>query len=191
MDKNLGAFRLNPAGDFDPNHQYEFFDLVTYNGSSFVCINEDIIDGVSNIGILPEGEEKSPLYYQLVAHKGDQGDIAPHYDSFITLDSRVWDYSLSDKVIIPEDMEFDEEHNVRLSIENVYDGCCGLIMSYNKNIVLPTNSDYSADFDYIELENSVNNNIGQYYMYSFVCRQIGEHQFTLMWHRSVMNNVRF
>ena len=191
MEINLGAFRINPRGEFDPNQQYEFLDAVTYNGSSYLCINNDIIDGVSNIGILPEGEQKSELYYMLLAHKGDQGDIAPHYESFITLEDRIWDYSKSDKIIIPEDMVFDEENNIRLIINNVYDGCCGMILTENKNVVLPTNSDYSADFDYMDLDNSVNNRKGQYYMYSFVCRQIGVNKFVLIWHRTVINNVNF
>ena len=99
---NLGAFRLNPTGKFNPERQYEFLDMVEYEGSSYVCINDDIIDGVSNIGIVPVGQEKSSLYYHLVAAKGDKGDIADKYDGFLKLDSNIWDYSLSDKVLIPE-----------------------------------------------------------------------------------------
>ena len=190
METNLGAFRLNPKGEYDPREQYDFLDLVTYKGSSYVSINKDIIDGVANIGILPVGEEKSPLYWALNASKGDTGPIAPHYDSFITLDSIVWDYSLSDKIIIPEDMKFEDVLGKRLVIENVYDGCCGLIITKNEEVVLPENSDYAVDFDYVTL--STTDNLGQtnqYYLYSFICREIAPNTFTLIWHRTVISNA--
>ena len=145
---NLGAFRLNPTGKFNPERQYEFLDMVEYEGSSYVCINDDIIDGVSNIGIVPVGQEKSSLYYHLVAAKGDKGDIADKYDGFLKLDSNIWDYSLSDKVLIPENTTINS--NNPLVINNVYDGCCGLIIS-NVNLCLPENSDYSVDFNYLDI----------------------------------------
>lgn len=178
-DKNLGAFRLNPTGKFNPEKQYSFLDMVEYEGSSYVCINDDIIDGVSNIGILPVGQEKSPLYYHLVASKGEKGDIANKYDGFIKLESNTWDYSISDKVLIPADTTID--NNNPLIIDNVYDGCCGLIVS-NINLALPENSDYSIDFNYLDITSDT-----EYYLYSFICRQIHETKFRFIWNRTLIN----
>ena len=41
-DINLGPFRLNPRGEIKPGEKYKFLDLVTYKGSSYVNINNDI-----------------------------------------------------------------------------------------------------------------------------------------------------
>lgn len=179
MRQDLGPIRPNPTGPFDPNREYKFFDLVEFNGSTYLCINDDIIDGVSNIGVLPEGEQKSEIYYALVAKRGEQGPKADKYDSFITLTDNNWDYSVSDKVIIPNNVPLSGP----LNISNVYDGCCGMIVTQKRNIELPENSHYSLDFDYINIRD------GQSYLYTFVCMadKIVSDKYVYLWNRTVMN----
>lgn len=170
---NLGPYRLMPRGEFDAKKEYKVLDLVSYNGSSYICINDDIIDGVSNIGILPTGQDKSATYYAISASKGDKGAIADKYDGFTTLSSGSWDYSLSDKVIIKDESITD------IIITNVYDGCCGMVLSANPNLVLPKNSQYSIDFWYLELSKK------QYFVYTFVC--VGEKDTAkLIWNRTII-----
>ncbi len=152
-DFNLGPFRINFRGEFTPYFTYRFLDAVTYNGGSYICINKDTIDGIAVTGVLPEGQPNSLLYWQCIAHKGDIGDNI--YDGFLSVTNGVWDYSKSDKIIIPDNGES------TITINNVYNGCCGMICT-TKNLALPSNSDKSIDFNYI------NAGTNQYYMYTFV-----------------------
>lgn len=159
--KNLGPYRLNPTGKFNPEKQYRFLDMLEYNGSSYVCINDDIIDGVSNIGVLPVGEEKSEIYFQLIASCGAEGPRAEKYDGFVKLtnESPVWDYNVTDKIIIGHLYD----SSTPIEIINAYDGCCGMIITNNYNLILPENSHYSINFnlaaDYWP---------DHYFMYTFV-----------------------
>lgn len=68
MDYNLGRFRLNPRGKFDPEVRYDFLDLVYYRGSSYVCVNEQ-----GCYGIIPDSTENSFVYWQCNASKGLDG----------------------------------------------------------------------------------------------------------------------
>lgn len=174
---NLGAFRVNPRGKFSPTKQYQFLDLVSYNGAGYLYINDDTIDKVACIGIPPEGDPRSETYFMCICEKGDKGDKADTYDGFHILKSNVWDYSISDKIIIKESL------NKRLQIENVYDGCCGMIVSWDKNLLLPENSDFAFDYDYIIAGTN------QYYLYTFVYRyDVGGNRY--MWNRTVINDGR-
>ena len=183
MIHNLGPIRLNPTGEFNQFKEYKFLDSVEYNGSTYVFINQEYITKTKS-GVLPVDDpiEKSDLYWDVLALRGPQGPKADKYDQFITLtedDHNVWDYSRSDKIIIPADTIFSKE---ALSIENVEDGCCGMIITRNRNIILPENSDYALDFDY------VNVGVKQYYMYTFVyCRIMSSYRF--IWNRTVIQGV--
>lgn len=176
---NLGPYRPRPCGEFDSSTRYRYLDLVTYNGSSFICINIDTIDEVDSTGILPEGQEQSELYWQCIAHKGDKGDKADRYQSFIEVEDGIWDYNLSDKIIIKD---FSPPI---LEIQNVYDGCCGIIIS-KKDLALPINSYYSIDYNYITLETN------QCYLYTFVYAPLiidteGNKTYKFIWNRIVIN----
>ena len=59
MDYNLGRFRLNPRGKFNPEVRYDFLDLVYYKGSSYICVNEQ-----GCYGIIPDSTENSFVYWQ-------------------------------------------------------------------------------------------------------------------------------
>lgn len=154
-DYNLGPFRIRSRGEFVSSDRYKFLDIVTYNGGSYICINMDTIDDIGVTGVLPEGQTNSSLYWQCLAHKGDTGESGK-YDGFIKVTSGAWDYSESDKIIIPDSASLNT-----ITINNVYNGCCGIIVT-KKNLTLPTNSDYSIDFNYITATTN------QYYMYTFV-----------------------
>lgn len=172
---NLGPFRLKFRGIFDGSTTYNFCDVVTYNGSSYVCNHEDLVGDLYCVGVLPTGQTESETYWQLLAQKGD---IADKYDSFVEITDNNWDYSISDKIFIGEDVAFISP----LNITNVYDGCCGLISTKNANVVLPENSSYSTDFFYVELVDPLT----QSYLYSFICVKDGN-SFRYIWHRTVIN----
>ena len=157
-DIHLGPFRINPRGELNPSKQYKFLDLITYRGSAYLNINNDIIDGTASIGQLPVDYGTPTKYYMLLCKKGDKGDIADRYDSFITINNNNWDYSKSDKIKLGAGYD----NTKPINISNVYDGCCGMIKT-DKDIILPNNvSDVSVDFYYCTLLEN------QYYIYTFV-----------------------
>lgn len=174
-DWNMGPFKPNPRGKFSPNAKYRYFDLVYYDGGGYLNINRDLVDGISCTGILPEGQAESDIYWMCVCARGEAGKNADSYLPFITIDhTGVWDFEKSDKVIVPSNL------NSKLVIENAYDGCCGLIITDNKSLELPSNSDYSVDFNYVEISGN------QYYMYTFVCMNYAGN-LKFLWNRTVMN----
>lgn len=173
-DYNLGRYRIKPCGDYDPTREYKYLDMVSFDGGSFVCINDDTIDGTACIGILPEGDSDSEIYWQCIARRGEIGPAAKSYQEFIVVNDFMWDFSQSDKIIIPDGI------TGLLAISNAYDGCCGIIVTKNKNFELPANSDFSIDFDYIEAGTN------QYYLYSFVCCNLGAGS-RFIWNRAVIN----
>jgi hypothetical protein len=173
-DFNLGMFRPKPRGVFNSTTSYRYLDLVSYNGSGYICCNEDTIDGIACIGVLPEGQSNSELYWMCIASKGDEGAAASSYPSFITVLDNLWNYEKSDKIIVPENAE-----DGTLDITNVYDGCCGIIIS-KKDLSLPGNSDYSVDFNYVTAGTN------QYYMYSFIYADLDTGS-KFIWNRTVIN----
>lgn len=175
-ETNLGPFRINPRGELNPNAQYKFLDLITYKGTSYLSINNDIIDGTAVVGKLPT-QSDSNEYFQIMASKGDKGDIADQYDGCRTLTNNTWDYSLSDKV----SMGTGYDATKPLVINNAYDGCCGMIFT-NKDITLPANSYRSIDYNYTVLLSS-----SDLYVYSFLCRSVSG-VLKYYWNRSVYVN---
>ena len=61
--KILGKVVITPKGEFNEATTYQKLDVVTYQGSSFICLQKT----VSN---LPTNTE----YWQLIAEKGEQGE---------------------------------------------------------------------------------------------------------------------
>lgn len=175
-DFNMGPYKPNPCGEYNPNRKYKYFDLVEYDGGSFLNINRDEVDGTSCIGILPEGQAESKIYWMCMCRRGKDGKNASSYLPFGTVDhTGIWDYSKTDKIIVPKGL------TTKLSIENAYDGCCGIIVTENPSLQLPDNSDYSIDFNYVSAGPN------QYYMYTFVCMNSGN-KLKFLWNRTVMNN---
>ena len=173
--KNLGPFRIRPRGKFSSEANYQFLDLVSYNGGSYLCSNLDMIDDTSVIGVLPTGEHNSEAYWQCVAERGEGGLIEIEYLPIGNLEDNTWDFDITDKIYI------DETFNDVINITNVYDGCCGAILTKNTNLQLPANSDYSIDFNYI---NYINAN--QYYLYTFIYANMGAGS-RFIWNRTVIN----
>ena len=75
-DYNLGPYRPRPRGVFSNIEMYRYLDIVEYNGSSYININYDTIDGIACIGVSPEGENESELYWMPIAKRGEKGDTA-------------------------------------------------------------------------------------------------------------------
>jgi hypothetical protein len=173
--KNLGPFRLNPRGNFSSKASYRFLDVVSYNGGSYMCCNYDTIDGTACIGVLPEGASNSEAYWQCIAKKGEPGLIEVEYLPIGNLENGVWDFDITDKVYI------NESFTDILDIINVYEGCCGAILTSNSNLLLPTNSDYSIDFNYTNITNA-----NQYYLYTFIYANMGAGS-RFIWNRTVIN----
>lgn len=173
-DYNLGPFRLRPRGEFDLGAEYRYLDFVTWNGSSYVNLNLDTIDGAACVGVIPEGAERSELYWLCFARKGDKGDMGDAYQNFVEVTDGKWDFSKSDKIFIPE------TGSSVVNITNVYSGCCGIILTPNY-LTLPWNSDYAYDYNYVDKD------VGQYFMYSFVYGQSITPTDRFVWHRTVIN----
>ena len=173
-DYNLGPYRPHPVGEYDPAREYQYLDIVTYNGASYINCNLDTIDGVSCIGILPTGEPRSEMYWQCLAMPGEKGETADVYAPYATVIGGAWDFRETDKIFIPENAPN------AIAITNVYNGACGIIIS-RLNLTLPRNSMKSSDFDYLDL-----NEPGQYYFYTFIYTPIGD-DYWFIWHRSVIS----
>ena len=174
-DFNLGPYRIRPRGLYNPAIEYQYLDMVKYKGNRYLCVNLDCTDEVSCIGVLPDGAPNSELYWDCIGEKGDKGDSPDIYTPFITLSDANWDFSKGDKCIIPEDASV----GTKLNITNIYDGCCGLILTRH-NLELPDNSMKSADFDYLLVHDGA-----EYYCYTFVCVPFID-GLRLIWHRSVV-----
>ena len=176
-DYNMGPFSLFPRGEYDSIIRYNYLDVVTYNGSSFMFIYEDTESDLC-IGVPPEGDASSELYWQVMASKGDIGPAADTYKGFLSITDGIWDYDNTDKIIIPGNASVST-----LSISNVYDGCCGMVLS-PLDLTLPSNSQYTFDYNYITRITP-----NQYYMYTFVyygTTPLGNNKF--IWNRTVVNN---
>lgn len=64
-DRVLGYVGTYPVGDYNAQTEYEYLNVVTHKGSSYVCIKEE-----GCIAVEPPNEE----YWQLFAGKGDTGE---------------------------------------------------------------------------------------------------------------------
>lgn len=173
--KNLGPFRIRPRGNFSSEANYRFLDLVSYNGGSYLCINYDTIDGTAAIGILPTGASNSEAYWQCIAERGESGLIEIEYLPIGNLDNSIWDFDITDKIYV------EESFADTIDIINVYDGCCGAILTKNTNLNLPVNSDYSIGFNYVNITNA-----NQYYLYTFIYADMGAGS-RFIWNRTVIN----
>lgn len=179
---DLGPYRVRPRGEFNSTTIYRYLDLVTCNGSSFICTNLDTIDHDSCIGVHPTGGEtpteesieRGKLYWQCVGSKGDTGRDGDQYLEFKTIVNGRWDFSETDKIKIPD------EGLDTIEIINVENGCCGIILT-TKELELPYNSDYSIDFYY------VTRTTGQYYMYTFVYGSCISDNNRFIWNRTVIS----
>lgn len=66
--ENLGKIVMTPKGGYDSTVAYEFLDIVTYNGSSYLCKK-------TSTGNEPTKEE----YWQPIANKGDKPILGEDY----------------------------------------------------------------------------------------------------------------
>lgn len=172
---NLGPYRIRPCGEYESDRSYRFLDLISYQGSSYICKNMDMIDKTACIGIPPVGAPSSTMYWQCVAEKGEDGVIMTEYLPIEHLEDDTWDFDVTDKIYVPANF------TRQLQIINVKEGECGIILTKNRSLILPDNSDYSTDFNYVTITNA-----NQYYMYSFVYADVGAGP-KFMWNRTVMN----
>jgi len=172
---NLGEYRLRYRGEYVPTNLYTYMDWVTCDGGSYTVINQDCTDESGLIGVHPTDSEDSELYWAALAVKGSTGDGPEIYQRFGTVSNGLWDFSTTDKIIVPSN------GNSVITLENVYDGCCGIIIS-DLDLSFPNNpSLYSVDYDYIIPQ------ANEFYIYSFVCATFGSN-LKLIWNRAVYYN---
>lgn len=69
QETDLGNISPNPKGEYSDSEVYEYLDLVNYQGGSYLCLAE-LGTTITNI---PPEENKTTLYWQSVASKGDNG----------------------------------------------------------------------------------------------------------------------
>lgn len=188
MEKNLGPFRIRPRGEYNDTESYRFLDLVSYNGGSYLCSRYDTIDETTCMGISPEDTD----YWMCIAEKGDTGSYEMEYLPIKTLTGNdtgkyieyIWDYNNplspnnTDKIRIDGDdkVDIDEKLIIKNDNNNLYDGCCGSIITRKSKSILPENSKFSIDFDYITIKNS-----NEYYLYTFIYMDDD-----FIWNRSVI-----
>lgn len=72
IETDLGNVSPNPCGEYDPSAQYEYLDLVSYQGGSYLCTVEL---GTTVTGTAPE-VRKNTDYWQLVTLPGN---LTPEY----------------------------------------------------------------------------------------------------------------
>lgn len=173
-DHNLGPYRIRPCGEYDGATTYHYLDLVKYEGSTYLCIT--MTDDETCSGILPVGSPQSESYWVEIGSKGDKGDTASLYSGFSILDSTYWDYSISDKVVIPMEVDVTDP----LDIENTYNGCCGMIITPHDLNFLYGRDMFSTDFNYVKVSG-----VNELYCYTFIAVPIDD-RIKLIWHRSVI-----
>lgn len=91
--QNLGKIIMTPKGVYNNSTAYEFLDVVTYNGSSYVCRQ-------ASTGNLPTTD-----YWELLASKGDKPVVGVDY--FTEEDKK----EIADLVIEHSDEDIDELFN--------------------------------------------------------------------------------
>lgn len=172
---NMGPFKPNPKGLFKPNTKYKYFDMVEYEGGSYLNINNDTVDGTSSIGVPPTGEPQSELYWMCLCKPGRDGVAAKEYTDFATIeDDGIWDYNITDKVIIPKKIG-------ELKIKGSYSGCMGMVLSKNANdFKLPPNSMTDISFNYIKKSTD-----SQIFVSTFTCLRT-EGELIYIWNRSLI-----
>ena len=179
-DHNLGPFRIRPRGTYKDNEKYRYLDLVYYDADkcSYICRKYETIDNsVICQGINPTNEE----YWMKITERGATGFYEMEYYPIISIEPNnsiyTWDFDITDKIRI----DGDDQINEKLVIENVDEGCCGVIITRKSSNILPDNSDYSIDFNYV---NIINDN--QYYLYTFIYADMGAGP-RFIWNRTVIN----
>ena len=174
-DYDLGPFRLRIKDEWNNTESYRYMDVVSYKGESFICNNMNTIDGsVECVNIPPDDITFGSSFWTCIAHRGPKGESAEVYTPYIEVANGKWDYKLSDKILIPDDASTDT-----ITISNVYNGCCGIIIT-RKELILPSNSYKSSDFNYINLVTAIDR-----YFYTFTYTTLDNNDY-FVWHRSVI-----
>lgn len=72
VETDLGNISPNPCGEYNQSMQYEYLDLVNYQGGSYLCTVEleNKITGIAPV------QGKNTEYWQLVTLPGD---LTPEY----------------------------------------------------------------------------------------------------------------
>ena len=174
-DYDLGPIRPRPRGEWVKGVEYRYLDIVYYDGGSYICSDINTLDGSSIcVNIPPTDPINGSSFWQCLAVKGDKGESPDVYLPYVEVTNGIWDYGTTDKIIIPDDASTDT-----INIVNVYNGCCGIIIT-RKELILPSNSYKSTDFNFINIVTAEDR-----YFYTFTYLDTGSLG-NFIWHRSVV-----
>ena len=126
----LGKVAYFNRGAYNSETTYEINDVVSYNGSSYVSLNDN------NQGNLPTNTN----YWSVVAEKGDKGDTGKPFvieKTYSTIESMVADYdnmNVGDYVMIQGDIEEEENAMELVAKAKLADGDNRLIYELNKEL---------------------------------------------------------
>lgn len=99
QETDLGNVSLNPRGEYTPGTEYEYLDLVTFDGGSYICIAE-----LGTTTSIPPESGKNTDFWQCMTIPGD---MTPEY------------VAMHDRVVnLSEQVEADAEE-VRVAEQNV------------------------------------------------------------------------
>ncbi len=128
--------------------------------------------GFLNFASLEKSTLLDILELAAVAISGSYTDLINkpnRYESFLSLATGAWDYSLSDKAVITLTAD------TILTLTNVYNGAVGTLIVYGAfTLTMPVNSKYAYDYNYLDAL------IGEYFMYTFIYDGSNYH-----WNRTV------
>lgn len=176
MDYNLGPYRPEPKGEFNPEEEYYYLDIVSYNQCAYINCNLNNVRGVSCIGVPPTGHTLSSTNWMQISWPGPQGERPDIYQAYGYVTNGIWDFSTTDKIFIPDTGLTDT-----IEIQNVYDGACGAIITH-KELILPSNSMKSSDYNFVEITSA-----DEYYFYTFSYCGLGTDEYYFIWHRSIVS----
>ena len=121
IDRTLGNVGVLYVGVYNPSTQYEYLNCVTYDGSSYVCVNQNGVTGV---------EPGTTDDWQLSAKQGDVGPVGPKPVSGV-------DYNTPEE---KEEFKNDVVNKATEEVEkNIADIETEAIENYNENATQKTN----------------------------------------------------
>lgn len=85
-ETDLGNVSPNPGGEYDPKEAYEYLDLVSYQGGSYLCLTEL---GTTIIGTAPEPGHNTEFWQMLTLPGGLTSEYVAMHDDVVNKAAQV------------------------------------------------------------------------------------------------------
>lgn len=85
-ETDLGNVSPNPRGEYDPKEAYEYLDLVSYQGGSYLCLTEL---GTTIIGTAPEPGHNTEFWQMLTLPGGLTSEYVAMHDNVVNKAAQV------------------------------------------------------------------------------------------------------